>query len=142
MKKTKFSLNAEIEKIIKKFNLSNEWNKGVLRETQEYKNNKFKKKSFKRKNLKDLDFITIDGEDAKDFDDAVYCEKLEKSWKLYVAIADVAHYVENKSNIDKEAKKRGTSTYFPGYVVPMLPEILSNNLCSLRPNEDKLTIVA
>ena len=142
MKKTKFSLNAEIEKIIKKFNLSNKWNKGVLRETQEYKNNKFKKKSFKRKNLKDLDFVTIDGEDAKDFDDAVYCEKLEKSWKLYVAIADVAHYVENKSNIDKEAKKRGTSTYFPGYVVPMLPEILSNNLCSLRPNEDKLTIVA
>ena len=142
MKKTKFSLNAEIEKIIKKFNLSNEWNKSVLRETQEYKNNKFKKKSFKRKNLKNLDFVTIDGEDAKDFDDAVYCEKLEKSWKLYVAIADVAHYVENKSNIDKEAKKRGTSTYFHGYVVPMLQEILSNNLCSLRPNEDKLTIVA
>ena len=60
MKKTKFSLNAEIEKIIKKFNLSNEWNKSVLRETKEYKNNKFKKKSFKRKNLKNLDFVTID----------------------------------------------------------------------------------
>tara|TARA_X000001036_G_scaffold175339_1_gene165923 strand:- start:8219 stop:9724 length:1506 start_codon:yes stop_codon:yes gene_type:complete len=142
MKKIKFRLDEEIEKIIKKFNLSNSWNKGVTNNIQEYKKKKFKKKSFKRKNLKDLDFVTIDGEDAKDFDDAVYCEKFEGSWKLYVAIADVAHYVENNSNIDKEAKKRGTSTYFPGYVVPMLPEILSNNLCSLRPSEDKYTIVA
>ena len=142
MKKTKFNLDSEIEKIIKKFNLNNSWNKEIIRDIKKYNNKNFKKKSYKRKNIKHLDFITIDGEDAKDFDDAVYCEKLKKNWKLYVAIADVAHYVENKSSIDREARKRGTSTYFPGYVIPMLPEVLSNNLCSLRPGEDKFTIVA
>ena len=142
MKKIKFNFDSEVEKIIKKFNLNNDWNKNIIQDVDEYKNNKFKKKSFDRKDLKKLDFITIDGEDAKDFDDAVYCEQHENNWKLYVAIADVAHFVENNSNIDKEAKKRGTSVYFPGYVVPMLPEILSNNLCSLRPGEDKFTIVA
>ena len=142
MKKLKFNLDSEIEKIIKKFNLNNTWNKEIIRDIKKYDNKNFRKKSYKRKNIKHLDFVTIDGEDAKDFDDAVYCEKLKKNWKLYVAIADVAHYVENKSSIDKEARKRGTSTYFPGHVVPMLPEILSNNLCSLRPGEDKYTIVA
>ena len=142
MKKIKFNFDSEVEKIIKKFNLNNDWNKNIIQDVDEYKNNKFKKKSFDRKDLKKLDFVTIDGEDAKDFDDAVYCEQHENNWKLYVAIADVAHFVENNSNIDKEAKKRGTSVYFPGYVVPMLPEILSNNLCSLRPREDKFTIVA
>ena len=140
MKKTKLNFDSEIKKIIKKFNINNDWNKNITQDINKYK--KFKKKSFNRKNLKKLDFVTIDGEDAKDFDDAVYCEKKENNWKLYVAIADVAHFVENNSNIDKEARKRGTSVYFPGYVVPMLPEILSNNLCSLRPKEDKFTIVA
>ena len=142
MKKIKFSLESEINKIIKAYNLNNNWNKAIVKDIQKFKNKKIKKDTALRKNLKKLSFVTIDGEDAKDFDDAVYCEKIEKNWKLYVAIADVAHYVENNSNIDKEAKKRGTSTYFPGYVIPMLPEVLSNDLCSLKPNEDKLTIVA
>ncbi|MDB2461324.1 ribonuclease R [Gammaproteobacteria bacterium] len=142
MKKIKFSFNSEVEKIIKKFSLNNDWNKNINQDVDKYKNKKFNKKSFNRKDLKKLDFVTIDGEDAKDFDDAVYCEKHENDWKLYVAIADVAHYVENNSNIDKEARKRGTSVYFPGFVIPMLPEVLSNNLCSLRPGEDKFTVMA
>jgi len=142
MKKNKFDLPSEIEKIIKKFNLNENWNKDIIQDIKLFENKKFNRESYKRINLKELDFVTIDGEDAKDFDDAVYCEKSENNWKLFVAIADVAHYVEENSNIDKEAKKRGTSVYFPNYVIPMLPEILSNNLCSLRPNEDKYTIVS
>ena len=142
MKKIKFSFNSEVEKIIKKFSLNNDWNKNINQDIDKYESKKFNKKSFNRKDLKKLDFVTIDGEDAKDFDDAVYCEEHESDWKLYVAIADVAHYVENNSNIDKEARKRGTSVYFPGFVIPMLPEILSNNLCSLRPGEDKFTVMA
>ena len=142
MKKTKFNLNEEIEKTIKKFNINNSWSGNILKDIKNYEEKKFRKNSFKRQDLKTIDFITIDGEDAKDFDDAVYCEKVDSNWKLYVAIADVAHYVDKNSNIDKEAKKRGTSTYFPGYVVPMLPEVLSNNLCSLRPGEDKFVITA
>ncbi len=137
-----FNLKEEIKKTIKKFNLKENWNKNIFIDIEKYKNKKFRKKKDDRKNLKYLNFITIDGDDAKDFDDAVYCEKFEKNWKLYVAIADVAHYVEHNSNIDKEAKRRGVSVYFPTYVIPMLPEILSNNLCSLKPGEDKYTITA
>jgi len=141
MKNSTFDIKVEIEKTIKKYNISDSWNKKVQEDLKKYKKQKASDID-KRKDFRNLDFITIDGDDAKDFDDAVFCEKLEKSWKLYVAIADVAHYVKKNSPIDKEAYQRGTSTYFPGYVVPMLPEILSNDLCSLRPNEDKLTMVA
>ncbi len=96
-----------------------------------------------RQNLTRLPFVTIDGEDAKDFDDAVYCQKnAENGWDLYVAIADVSHYVRPQSEIDLEALRRGTSVYFPGYVIPMLPEKLSNDLCSLVPQQDRLAMVA
>ena len=88
-----------------------------------------------------LPLVTIDGEDARDFDDAVYCEKHGKGWKLWVAIADVSYYVRLRSALDTEAYHRGNSVYFPNRVVPMLPEILSNGLCSLNPQVDRLCMV-
>lgn len=95
-----------------------------------------------RVDLRDLPLVTIDGEDARDFDDAVYATKTRSGgWKLYVAIADVSHYVEVDSALDQEARARGNSVYFPGQVVPMLPELLSNGLCSINPEVDRLCMV-
>ena len=94
-----------------------------------------------RVDLRNLLLVTIDGEDARDFDDAVYCEKHGKGWKLWVAIADVSYYVRLRSALDVEAHNRGNSVYFPNRVVPMLPEILSNGLCSLNPQVDRLCMV-
>ena len=95
-----------------------------------------------RVDYRDLSFMTIDGADARDFDDAVYCErKAFGEWRLMVAIADVSHYVRPDDVLDVEAQTRATSIYFPGHVVPMLPETLSNGLCSLNPNVDRLAIV-
>ena len=95
-----------------------------------------------RKDLRTTPFVTIDGENARDFDDAVYTEKHEDgSWRLCVAIADVAHYVRTGSTIDLEARRRGNSVYLPDRVIPMLPFSISNDVCSLRPNEDRLVVV-
>ncbi|MBL4781493.1 MAG: ribonuclease R [Porticoccaceae bacterium] len=95
-----------------------------------------------RVDLRDLPLVTIDGEDARDFDDAVYCKPARRNgWTLYVAIADVSHYVKPGSELDLEAYQRGNSVYFPGQVVPMLPEKLSNGLCSLQPAVDRLCMV-
>lgn len=96
----------------------------------------------KRYDLRKVPFVTIDGDDAKDFDDAVYVEKLTKGYKLMVGIADVSHYVRQDSAIDREARSRGNSYYFPLSVEPMLPEVLSNGLCSLNPNKVRLAMVA
>ncbi len=95
-----------------------------------------------RRDLRALPLITIDGEDARDFDDAVYAEAHGSGWRLVVAIADVTHYVREGSALDAEALRRATSVYLPDRVLPMLPERLSNGICSLRPEEDRLCMVA
>jgi len=95
-----------------------------------------------RVDLRSLPLMTIDGEDARDFDDAVYCEKKRGGgWRLWVAIADVSYYVRPNTPLDNEARSRGTSVYFPSQVIPMLPEVLSNGLCSLNPQVDRLCMV-
>ncbi|MDE0507693.1 MAG: ribonuclease R [Gammaproteobacteria bacterium] len=94
-----------------------------------------------RRDLRELPFVTIDGEDAKDFDDAVFARREDSGdWTLFVAIADVSHYVAAGGALDMEARERGTSAYFPDFVVPMLPEELSNELCSLKPRVDRLAL--
>ncbi len=98
-----------------------------------------------RTDCRDIPFVTIDGEDARDFDDAVFCQKVDNKegsgWCLLVAIADVSHYVKKQSALDDEARLRGTSVYFPDRVIPMLPEILSNGLCSLKPEVDRYSLI-
>ncbi len=94
-----------------------------------------------RQDLQNLPIITIDGDDAKDFDDAVYAEKLSnKNWKIIVSIADVSFFIKENSKLDKKAKKRGNSIYFPNMVIPMLPEIVSNDICSLKENKKRFCL--
>lgn len=133
----------EIEIAIRKHQLPHEWPETVERQIERF-DEQVKESDFKgRKDIRDLPLVTIDGEDARDFDDAVYCEPLKKGRsRLLVAIADVSSYVKENSPLDQEAWQRGTSVYFPNNVIPMLPEILSNGLCSLKPKVDRLCFVA
>jgi len=117
------------------------WSKEVKDETHAWGNEVSAKDKKNRVDLRDMPLVTIDGADAKDFDDAVYVEKSKSGWRLVVAIADVSHYVKKHSELDKEAHARGTSVYFANKVVPMLPEALSNGLCSLMPKVDRLCMV-
>ncbi|MCK5719362.1 MAG: ribonuclease R [Thiomargarita sp.] len=131
----------EIDIAIRSHDLPHKWSKEVLQETTKFAPEISKAMLENREDMRDIPFVTIDGEDSRDFDDAVYCEPRGKGWRLLIAIADVAAYVEAGSEIDLEAQERGNSVYFPNRVVPMLPEILSNTLCSLKPNVDRLSIV-
>ncbi|NOQ35049.1 MAG: ribonuclease R [Methylococcaceae bacterium] len=131
----------EIEVAIRSHDLPNEWPDDLLEEIEPLKNKVPEKAKKGRVDLRETPLVTIDGEDARDFDDAVYCKKTPKGWKLLVAIADVSHYVQVNSPLDKEASSRSTSVYFPEQVIPMLPEILSNGLCSLNPEVDRLCMV-
>jgi ribonuclease R len=130
----------EIEVAIRAHNLPHKWTQDALQQADALKDMPIDYQY--RKDLRELPFVTIDGEDAKDFDDAVYCERNSKGgWRLYVAIADVSFYVKPNTTLDREALTRGNSVYFPGSVIPMLPEALSNDLCSLKPSVDRLCMV-
>ena len=133
----------EIEVAIRSHDIPNTWSKELLEELKSIPEEVIEKDKKKRVDLRDLPFVTIDGEDARDFDDAVYVEKNKRTngWRLFVAIADVSHYVPVGSELDKEATKRATSVYFPANVIPMLPEVISNGLCSLNPEVDRLVMV-
>jgi len=131
----------EIEIALRKHNLPYEFTKEVIEEAESF-DQEVKEKDFKgRIDIRDLPLVTIDGETARDFDDAVYAEQKKDSWRLVVAIADVSNYVRETSKINESAIERGNSVYFPRRVIPMLPEALSNGLCSLNPNVDRLCMV-
>ncbi len=138
----------EIDVALRSYDIPHVWPQGVLKEAARLKPEVEEKDKANRIDLRHLPFVTIDGEDARDFDDAVYCEArpgklrlFSGGWKLYVAIADVSSYVKIGSALDDEAQVRGNSVYFPERVIPMLPEELSNGLCSLNPHVDRLAMV-
>ena len=132
---------VEILSIIRAHGLPEEFPKKVLEEAQKVAVPISQEEIDRRLDIRDLNIFTIDGEDAKDLDDAISIERLSNgNFKLGVHIADVTHYVHEKSKLDKEALKRATSVYLVGTVIPMLPKTLSNGVCSLNPHEDKLTL--
>lgn len=132
----------EVELAIRSYHLPFQWSEAVLAESQRFMDEVGENEIKGREDLRHLPFVTIDGENAKDFDDAVCCQPHEAGgWRLWVAIADVAHYVKCGSALDEEARARGNSVYFPSKVLPMLPESLSNNLCSLKPKVNRLALV-
>lgn len=135
----------EIEIAVRKFGVPHEFSEAAKKAATKLPLEVVQADLDERVDLRDIPLVTIDGEDARDFDDAVYCTPVkigrEKSYRLLVAIADVSHYVKPNDAIDDDALLRSTSVYFPRRVIPMLPEKLSNGLCSLNPNVDRLTLV-
>lgn len=133
--------DIELEIAVRKHNLPHVFSKAALAEAAAFGTEVRPQDRRGRVDLRDLALVTIDGESAKDFDDAVYAERVGRGYRLVVAIADVSHYVRPGSALDADARERTTSVYFPRRVIPMLPEALSNELCSLRPNVDRLCVV-
>ena len=132
----------EVDLAIQAYQVPSQWPKAVLNEAKRFADNPKKKDYKDRADLRNLAFSTIDGEDARDFDDAIYCSvDPAGGWRLMVAIADVSFYVRLESALDQAAQERGNSVYFPSTVMPMLPEKISNGLCSLCPNVDRLVMV-
>ncbi|MDQ8037860.1 MAG: ribonuclease R [Pedobacter sp.] len=131
----------EIDIAIRNFEIPHVWPEAVEKEAANLRPEVLESDKEGRVDLRSLPLVTIDGEDARDFDDAVFCEKRRGGYRLIVAIADVSHYVRPGSALNEEALKRGNSVYFPQQVVPMLPEVLSNGLCSLNPHVDRLCMV-
>ncbi len=131
----------EIEIALRKHDLPFEFSPKVVDETKALPDKVRKSEWDGRKDLRDLPLVTIDGETARDFDDAVFAEKKGRGWRLVVAIADVSHYVRPGMALDRDAMERGNSVYFPRRVIPMLPEKLSNGLCSLNPEVERLAMV-
>ncbi|MBC7602801.1 MAG: ribonuclease R [Ramlibacter sp.] len=136
----------EIEIAVRKYGVPHEFSEACIAMARSLPDKVRPQDKKHRVDLSDIPLVTIDGEDARDFDDAVYCEQAKvgrgKGWRLLVAIADVSSYVETGSAIDIDAYDRATSVYFPRRVIPMLPEKLSNGLCSLNPEQDRLCMVA
>ena len=132
----------DIRRVIINQNIPDVFSKATLEEAKKFSNNPTEADFKDRKDLRGINIITIDGATAKDFDDAVYTEVKPNGFHLYVAIADVSHYVKSETAMDADAYERGTSVYFPNFVVPMLPEALSNGLCSLNPHVPRLALVA
>jgi ribonuclease R len=132
----------EIEIALRKHELPFEFSPESRAQTRKLPTSVRKKDGVGREDVTGLPLVTIDGETARDFDDAVFCERQGQGWRLVVAIADVSHYVESGSPLDRDARERGNSVYFPRRVIPMLPEKLSNGLCSLNPQVARLCMVA
>ncbi|WP_200179191.1 ribonuclease R [Ectothiorhodospira mobilis] len=132
----------EVDIAVRAYGLPFEWPEEALEAAQRFGEQVPESAKKDRLDLRGMPLVTIDGEDSRDFDDAVYCESLgRRGYKLWVAIADVSHYVHPGDPLDREAYRRGTSVYFPDRVIPMLPEALSNGLCSLNPDVDRLCMV-
>jgi ribonuclease R len=130
----------EIEIALRKFDLPHEFSNKALAAARALPDCVQSRDLEERRDLRELGLVTMDGETAKDFDDAVFCRRESRGWRLWVAIADVSHYVRHGEALDLEARERGTSVYFPRRVIPMLPEKLSNELCSLKPDVDRLAM--
>lgn len=131
----------EIDVAIRSHDIPEGWSPDADREATRFTEEVPEEAKQGREDIRQLPLVTIDGEDARDFDDAVYCEQQGNGWRLLVAIADVSAYVKPGMALDSDAAERGTSVYFPERVIPMLPEVLSNGLCSINPKVDRLCMV-
>src|SRR5579871_1947702 len=136
----KLTLKEHIGRVLKDAEVPLEFSKAAIKEALTFGSKPKASDKKHRIDLSNIPLATIDGESAKDFDDAVYAEKRGKNIAVVVAIADVSHYVKEGSSLDHDASTRGTSIYYPGHCVPMLPESLSNGLCSLKPKVERLAI--